>query len=416
MNKIIIIGNSAAGLSALESFRKYDKTSEVTIISKEGTTPYSRVLLPYILREKIPYRCLELRSEDYFRDLNARCVMDEVVRIDTQDKTVYTSSQVYTYDKLFIATGSYAVAPPIQGIRSEGIFHMWTKSDLDQLIPYFEKSKRVCVMGSGFVALQAAWAARCRGMQVTVVELMNRIMPNVLDEHGAGILSRNIQKKGVDLLTGANTKSFERLSDGSFKVHVEGKKDIPADFIIVGTGVRPNIRFLEGSGIQTDRGILVDSHMMTNIQDVYAGGDVAAGPTIFGEEHFIHALWPTAGEMGQIAGENMAGVKREYEGSLNMNVTEMYGVTVASMGRFNDEEIDESYVFNEDEGYGYLKICYSKGLLIGACLVGSSDAVKIFGKLRPLIRRKEKVNCDAKGIYDYLNKETFKKVVLGEAI
>lgn len=412
--KVIIIGNSASGLSAFENFRKYDKNSEVTIISKEGVIPYSKVLLPYVLRKKLPYSSLSIRTDDYFLNLKANRVCDEVVKIDTSINTVYTKNNTYNYDKLLIATGSYAVMPPIEGIKNEGIYNMWTKSDLDHLTPYFEKSKSVCIIGSGFVALQAAWAARYRGLEVTVIELMDRIMPNVLDKKGAEILSKKIIEKGVKLFTSTSTKSIEKSEAGVFNIHLDGKEDVIADFIIIGTGVRSNIEFLDGSDIAVNRGILVDSHMMTNVENVYASGDVAAGPTIFGEVNFIHALWPTACEMGRVAGENMAGLKTEYEGSLNMNVTEMYDVTVASIGKFNDADIDDAYYFSEDAGYGYLKICYKDGLIAGACLVGSSDAVSILGKLRPLIKKKEKISHEAKDINNYINKETFNKVFLGE--
>lgn len=410
MNRVIIIGNSASGLSALENFRKHDRTSDVIVITKEGNEPYSRVLIPYILRKKIAYSGLNICESDYFEKYHAELVCDEVIGIDTEKQQVKTVNGLYQYNQLLIATGSHAVSPPIEGIHQEGIFHMWTKSDLDCLIPHFDRCKQLCIIGSGFVALQAAWAARCRGLEVVVVELMDRIMPNVLDEKGAQLLTEKIKESGVVLHTSTNTKSFEKLEDGTFTVHLMDKEAVAADFIIVGTGVRPNVEFLKGSGIQAERGIYVDSHTMTNVQNVYASGDVAAGPTIFGEANQIHALWPTACEMGKIAGENMAGIGSQYEGSLNMNVTEMFGVTVASMGKFNDSEVDQSYVFDEDAGYEYFKICYKDGLLVGGCLVGNSEGVKILGKMKPLIQKKEPVDCEPTDIYNYLNKAIFDKV------
>ena len=410
MKKIVIIGNSAAGLSALENFRKHDQESQVTVISKEGKLPYSRVLIPYILRKKISYAGIHICPEDYFEKYHAEMICDEVIGIDIEKQTVKTEQTEYPYDELLIATGSYAVSPPIEGINQEGVFHMWTQSDLDHLIPYFDHSKKVCVIGSGFVALQAAWAARYRGLDVVVLELMDRIMPSVLDEEGARLLTEKIREKGVNLRTGVSTQRFEKMDDGTFKIHLAGGEEIEADFVIVGTGVRSNIGFLKDTDIQTERGILVDSHMRTNIPNIYAAGDVAAGPTTFGDEHLIHALWPTACEMGKTAGKNMAGIDFEYEGSLNMNVTEMYGVTVASMGKFYDADADQTYVFDETAGYGYLKICYKDDKVVGACLVGSSDAVKIFGKMRPIIRKKESIECKPEEIFDYINKTTFNEM------
>lgn len=326
---IVIIGNSAAGLSALQAFRKHDKESHVTILSKEGTIPYSRVLLPYVLRGKLSYDKMSIHTADFFKEYNAECIEATVTSIDPEKKLVICGDTSYPYDKVLIATGSYAVDPPIQGVQQEGIYHMWTKRDVDYLAPCFDKYKRVVVIGSGFVALQAAWAAKFRGLEVTVIELMSRIMPSVLDTKGAEILTQKIHDCGVTLHTDTVTEKIEKQTDGSFLVHLKDKEAIPADFIIVGTGVRPNTQFLENSGVIVERGIPVDKHMETNIADIYAAGDVAAGPTTFGDENMIHALWPTAVEMGEVAGINMASKPFEYQGSLNMNVTQMYDVTVA---------------------------------------------------------------------------------------
>lgn len=406
---VVIIGNSAAGLSALQSFRKYDKNSNVVMISKEGIIPYSRVLIPYVLRGKLSYDKMSIRTNDFYKKYNAECVQGEVEKIDSQNKEIIlTDGTKYPYDKVLVATGSYAVKPPIPGINEDGIYNMWTKDDTDKLLPCFDKYKKVVVIGSGFVALQAAWAARYRGLDVTVIELMDRIMPSVLDEKGAKILTQKIHDSGVVLHTGTVTEKLEKLEDGTFMVHVKDKPSIPADFIIVGTGVRPNTQFLDGSGVTVDRGIPVDKYMQTNVEDIYAAGDVAAGPTTFGDEHMIHALWPTAVEMGQIAGANMAGKQLEYQGSLNMNVTQMYDVTVASMGKFNNQDIARGYEFDESEN-GYVKVCYDeKDLLIGGCIVGDSEAVHLLGKMRPLIRKKQKVDCVPEKIEHYMEIETFK--------
>ena len=157
---IVIIGNSAAGLSALQNFRKVDKDSKVVMISKEGFLPYSRVLLPYVLRGKLPNEGMTIRTQDYFERLHAECVEGTVTKLDAQAHKVFLEDgRSFDYDKLLIATGSYALTPPIEGAHQEGVCNMWTKADVDKLMPKFQNSKRAVVIGSGFVALQAAWAA-----------------------------------------------------------------------------------------------------------------------------------------------------------------------------------------------------------------------------------------------------------------
>jgi len=407
--KVVIIGNSASGLAAAKAFRKYDKHSELTIISKEAGPAYSRVLLPYVLRGKVEYNNLFIREEKYYVENNIQYIEDEVIAIHVEEKSLTLSkNDKIKYDKLLIATGSYAVAPPIEGLKNQGVYHMWTKADLDQLIPLFNTKKSVMVLGSGFVALQAAWAAKYRGLDVNVIEIAERVMPSVLDVAGAKLITEKIKDSGVNLYTKTVTERIEKLEDGSFIIHLKDKEAVKADFIIVGTGVRSNMQFIEGTGIEHDRAIFVDEYMQTNIEGIYSAGDVAAGPTTFGDEHLTHALWPTAVEMGEVAGANMAGKSIRYRGSLNMNVTQMYHVTVASMGLFNDDHIDRSYVFDMNKYKGYIKICFKNDFVVGACLVGESESVKLFGKLRTIIRKEIKADCEPEKLESFLDIKIFK--------
>ena len=407
--KTVIIGNSAAGLAAIRSFRKYNKTDELVLISKEGGLAYSRVLLPYVLRGKLSYESLTIKDENFYIENKVTYLETEVLSVNDEKKVLTLADGTeLEFNQLIIATGSNAVAPPITGIKAEGIYHMWTKADVDQLLPLFETKKSLAVIGSGFVALQGAWSAKVRGLDVNVIEIMDRIMPNVLDEQGAQILTKKIAESAVTLHTSTVTEKIEKLSDGSFKIHLKDKEPILADFIIVGTGVRCNIAFLESSNIVCDRAVLVDAQMRTNVQDIFAAGDVAAGLTTFGDVHRVHALWPTAVEMGEIAGANAAGKSLEYSGSLNMNVTQMYHATVASMGMFNQQDIDDYYVFDAKECGGYLKVCHKDGLVVGACLIGESESVKLFGKLRTIIRKKMKTDCHPSKLENYLDIKIFR--------
>lgn len=407
--RVVIVGNSAAGLAAAKTFRKYDKTSELVIVSKEKGLPYSRVLLPYVLRGKLSYDKIFIRGEAYYTDNNITYIEDAVTSIDTKSKElVLEENDRLSYDKLLLATGAHAVAPPIDGIKEEGVYHMWTRADLDALGPLFDTKKSVVVLGSGFVALQAAWSAKYRGLDVKVIEIADRVMPSVLDAAGGKLIAEKIAESGVELFTETVTQKIEKMDDGSFTIHLKDKEAIKADFMIVGTGVRSNIQFLDGADITYERAILVDEYMQTNVEGVYSAGDVAAGPTTFGDKHLTHALWPTAVEMGEVAGANLAGKKIAYRGSLNMNVTQMYDVTVASMGLFNDDHIDESFVFDVKKYDGYMKVCYKDGLVVGACLVGDSDAVKLFGKLRTIIRKGIKADCQPEKLENFLDIKIFR--------
>ena len=389
--EIIIIGNSAASLNAVKSFRKYDKSSKITMISKEPGPAYSRVLLPYFLRNKLTYDKLFLVNDNFYQELNIyTCFGYEVVRIDAENhKVELDNGTILNYDKLLISSGATPVKPPIEGLEGPGIYHMWTLADALNLESYYQDGRRVLILGSGFVSLQAAWSAVKRGMKVNIYELASRIMPQVLDEKGAKVLEKNIIKCGINLKTNTCTEKIERNHDGTMTVYAKGLKPQIVDLIIVGTGVCPNLDFLKESKIKTDKGILVNERMETNLAGIYAAGDVAQGPTSFGGKNIIHALWPTAVEEGKVAGANMSGVEASYKGSLNMNVTEMFGITVASIGRFieGDNDIAKEYYYPKNNRY--IKLVYSGDIPVGGIVIGNSEDVELLGLMRPLIRFKK---------------------------
>lgn len=401
--KLVIIGNSAAALNAIEKIRKYDKDLKIVVISKEKRRAYSRVLLPYYLRGKFKAReNLYIRDEIYYEELNIEYIEDEVVKLDDSNKKLLLrNGGNISFDKLLITTGSSPFKPPIKGLDNDGIYHMWTFEDAVKLEPYFKKGNKVLILGSGFVSLQAAWAALVKGLDVYVYELMPRIMPRVLDDKSAGILMEQMIKLGVDLKLKISTQEIKKLENGKLKVCAKGKDDVIVDFIIVGTGVRPNIKFIRNTSIEIDRGILVNEYMETSVKDIYAAGDVTQGPTVFGEKYIIHALWPTAVEQGKIAGTNIIGNREAYGGSLNMNVTQMFDITVASIGNFNEEETSQVWMYDLGEK-GFFKVVLEDKVPVGASLVGKSELVEFLGILRPIIRKKVEINCQRDNLFEYL--------------
>jgi len=390
---LVILGNGAAGLSALSRFRAIDTDSQLTLISAESETAYSRVLLPYYLRRKIPYENLFIRRPEDYEKLGVKTEFGVgVSRVDTEaSKLTLENGRSVDYDKLLIATGSRPFLPPIEGLAGTNVVHLWTLRDTEQLDTLFQPGRRALVLGSGFIALQAAWAAQQRGLQVTVYELLPRIMPTVLDGRGAELLQRIVEEHGIEVRTGIQTEGVDRSKTGVLTVHSKNHPPLEVDLIIVGAGVRPNIEFLSGSPVRIDRGILVDEYMQTNVSGIYAAGDVARGPTSFGETHQTHALWPTAVEHGTIAGENLAGRRIPYQGSLNMNVTEMFGITVASMGKFIEEAGDSPHLTGEPGSSRYLKIVLREGVPVGAVAMGGAEDAVILGRLRPWIRNRRRL-------------------------
>ena len=333
---VVIIGNSAAGLSALESLRRRDRAATVTVVSREGARPYSRVLLPYYLRGRIPHAGVFIRPEDYYERLDARTAFGEVVeRVDAEEhEVVLGDGRAIAYDRLLVATGSRAAAPPIEGLAGPGVQGFWTLDDAERLDRDLRPGARLMVLGAGFVALQAAWAAHRRGAAVTVVELEGRILPRVLDEEAARLLRAHIERAGVRIATNVCIAGVERAC-GELCCTAAGADTYQADIVIVATGVRPNDGLLPEAVSAQGPGLEVAPTMETAVADVFAAGDVARAP-LSGGAAGVLALWPVAVAQGRVAGANLAGAGLEYEGGLSANVTEMFGVTVASVGRFEE--------------------------------------------------------------------------------
>jgi NAD(P)H-nitrite reductase large subunit len=391
---LAIVGNSAAALSALDSFRERDQTSSVTLVCDEAGPAYSRVLLPYYLRRKLTYDALFIRQMDYYARQDAGTVFGaRVERVDAATRKLeLADGRSLGFDQLLLATGSSPARPPIPGLDGAGVYSLWTVDDAARLDPLFRVGARVLVLGSGFVALQAAWAARERGLAVTVVELDGQILPRVLDGAAARILHEQLLACGVNVHTGTRTDGLETDRRGQVHVSAGGLSPFSVDAVIVATGARPNDGLLPECLEPGEPGIPVAATMETLVDGVFAAGDVTRGPTAAGGPREIHALWPTAVEQGKVAGANLAGAGLVYGGSLSMNVTEMFGLTVASLGRFVEDEADDVSEWRDLAGIDYLKVVSRAGVPVGAISLGEPEGAALLGRLRPFVRQKRAVN------------------------
>ncbi len=387
---VAIVGNSAAALSALESYRERDLTSPVTLVCGEPGPAYSRVLLPYYLRRKLSYDGLFIRRmHDYARLRAATEFGAHVERVDLATRQLeLADGRRLGFDRLLLATGSSPARPPIPGLDGPGVYTLWSLDDAVRLEPVFRDGARVMVLGSGFVALQAAWAARQRGLQVIVVELLEQILPRVLDAAAARILHEQLVAHGVDVRTGTRTDGLETERRGMVRVSTGGASPFTVDAVIVATGARPNDGLLPECLEPGAPGIPVADTMETSVAGVFAAGDVTRGPTAAGGPREIHALWPTAVEQGRVAGANLAGAGVSYAGSLSMNVTEMFGLTVASLGRFVEGDGDDVFESRDLAGIRYLKLVSRAGVPVGAISLGEPEGAALLGRLRPFVRQK----------------------------
>ncbi len=390
---MVIIGNSAAGLSALEAFRNRDRDSKVIMIDREPVLAYSRTITPYFIMGGVKQEeDLFLRTKDYYKDFGVKTLFgEEALGIDMRFREVLLDSgKKEPFDLLLIATGSSPIKPKMQGAKPEGIGVLRSLADAKYLKEMKPKVKKVLFLGGGLVSLQTLQAMFTRSGQYTLVVKSDQIFSQTMDRDGAEMIENHLKKMGVQIIKGKEVVRLKGVK-GSRVAILDDGQEIEADFIFAGKGVRPNIDFLRGSGIKSRNGIFVNDRMETNVEGVYAAGDVALAADFFSKENVSYGLWPSAVEQGEIAGKNMAGQKEIYPGNLRMNVTRIFAIPIASIGEVRSSKVAESLVRKDEKRNIYRKICLDeKGILIGAILINQVDDL---GVLHGLIRGRKEIGA-----------------------
>lgn len=393
MTDYVILGSSAAGLTAIDAIRERDKDGHITLVSKEPGPAYSRVALPYILSNEKKLSQITLQTDEYFSANDIETVIGVgATALDSSAKTLtLENGRTIGYDKLLIATGSAPRVPPVSGIEDANVCYHWTLADTRKLERQMTGAKSCFVIGAGFISLLTVSAlVKVAGLKYTVVEMADQVMPQLLDRTAGEALEDGMRDKGIDVLLGESVTSIERRN-GGYGVSLNSGKTYDADMIVCGTGVRPNVDFLRDSEIDIASGILTNDRQETNVAGVYAAGDCAEGVDFLSGERVVHAIWPTAIDQGRVAGANMAADSATYPGSLSWNVTELFGISSASVGEFRDRDGLESIVFHNPSANVYRKLLLDGGRIVGAVVIGRSEHIQDLGVVQAMIRRKTDV-------------------------
>jgi len=386
----VIIGAGPAGVIAAESLRRLDKSADITIIGEEKEPPYSRMALPYFLVKQIDEAGTFLRkTRGHYQALNINVLQQKVTSIKSELKTlILQNGDHIRFDKLLLATGSHPVKPPIPGIDLPGIHNCWTLADARNIAANARPGTHVVLMGAGFIGCIILEALVKSGAELTVIEMGKRMVPRMMNEKAGGLIQKWCSDKGVSIHTQTMITAFER-NTGGLSVKLSNGVTIDADFVVSAAGVKANIDFLAGSGIQVEQGILVDRHLQTNIKDVYAAGDVAQGLDFSTGSHSVQAIQPTATDHGLLAAKNMAGATEAlHQGSVNMNVLDTMGLIACSFGLWMGTENGDSVERYHPKQYRYINLQFDGDYLVGATAIGLTQHV---GVLRGLIQSKIKL-------------------------
>jgi len=298
-------------------------------------------------------------------------------KLDTAARTCTLDDGTTTieYDDCLIATGSRAVRPPVPGADGPGIHSFWTLEQARGVIAGITPGTRVVMVGAGFIAFTILNAILARGAKLTILEIAPRILPRMVDETCAGIVQTWLGQHGVTVKAGVTVTKVEEAR-GVRKLHLKKGAPITADLVIMATGIRTNLEWLAGSGIDlTDGGqggVPVDDHLRTSAPTVYAAGDVARGRNLVTGAPEVHAIEPTAQEHGRVVGANMAGRDVAYRGSLLMNIVEVCHLDVASFGQWDDPGAEVITGARPDRS-AYRKLLFRDGRLTGAMLCGRAE-------------------------------------------
>jgi len=340
MRKIVIVGGVAAGASAAARLRRLDEQVEIVLLERGPYVSYANCGLPYHLGQVIPEResLLVMTPERLKARFNMDVrVLSEVTAIDPQAKslTVRThDGQTYTetYDKLLLAPGSSPVMMNLPGSDDPAILRLWTIPDMDAVLKRVDAgAKRAVVVGAGFIGLEVAENLRLRGLDVTIVELVDQVLPTV-DKEMSSYLAQELINHGVHLELGRKVTAFKR--SGDLKAVLDDGRELAADFVIMSVGVKPNSELAQAAGLQVGprKHIIVNAELQTSNPDIYAAGDaIEVVDPITGLQTAIPLAGP-ANKQGRIVADNLAGGHSTYRGTFGSAILKVGNLTAASIG------------------------------------------------------------------------------------
>ena len=358
--KYLIIGGSIAGLSCARKTRELEKDSEVVVLSEEGR-PYAKMALPYLLEGE---RDIWLEVPAGVEFLGNK----KVTNISPDEKKVITEQgEEFIFDKLLVASGAGAAVSEFEGSASPAVFTVRNLSDIQGIQNRLKKArkKKVIISGAGLVSMEMGDAVQKLGFTPLFLISSQKVFSMILDDAGSEVVTKDLKEKGAEIHFGESIKVIETRGE-EVVVETQSGKEFTGDVVIIGKGASPNTAFLASSGIEVDRGVIVNDFLETNKKGIFAAGDVCQGYDMVYEEKRVNALWPVAIEQGEHAAMNMTHFRIPYKGSVARNIVTAFGNTIFTAGLSRGNEL-ETYQRREKKSYS--KIVVRDGRLVGAIFI-----------------------------------------------
>ncbi|MCM1958918.1 nitrite reductase small subunit NirD [Acinetobacter modestus] len=369
--KLVLIGNGLAGMRCLEDLLDMAPDRyEVTVIGEEPWGNYNRIMLSPVLSGEKTIEDIMLHPHAWYSDKGIKFIADDpAIKIDRTRKTVHTEKgETVDYDRLIIATGSKPFIPPVQGIDLKGVISFRDIYDVNTMIKYCETKKNAVVIGGGLLGLEAAYGLKQRGMNVTVLHLMDRIMERQLDGRASRMLRHSIEEKGIKIITEANTEALIGKNGHVSQIRLKDGTLLDADLVVFAVGIRPNITLAQSAGLRCNRGILVNDTMQTFDPSIYAVGEcIEHRNQTFG---LVEPLWGQAFICATHLAEHGSLTFKSPTVPTQLKVS---GVDVFSAGNFEPKEDYEDIILNDEKRHIYKRIIIQKDKVIGAVLFGDTE-------------------------------------------
>ncbi|MCB2341372.1 NAD(P)/FAD-dependent oxidoreductase [Clostridium estertheticum] len=399
--RYVVIGASAAGISGAKTLRMLDYNAEIILVSKDENV-YSRCILHHYISGHRNIKGLDFTEKDFFKKNNIKWIKGvEVTGLNDGEKNLSLSNgDILTYDKLLISSGASAFIPPIENLRqASNVVGLRNLEDAIIIREQAKKVKNVVVLGAGLVGIDALSGLIDSGVNISLIEMSKKILPLQLDKYTSKVYEDKFKENGVNLKLDVKAEKLiidENKNPKSLLLNTG--EEVPCELVIVATGVRSNVGFIENSRVETDRfGLIINEKGETNIEGVYGGGDVTGR----------NPIWPTAVKEGIIAANNMFGnemIMTDFFGS--KNTMNFVGIATMSLGMI--EPTDETYIEEvKIDGSNYKKIIHKDGKIYGSIIQGD---LSYSGILTQLIREKIDISKVKKPLFeidysDFFNEE-----------
>lgn len=381
--KIFIIGAGAAAYRFIHTYRSINTEDEIEVFSKESTPFYNRVLLPEYVNETLLWKDLQKFDElSEFSKLGVKIHLNKSIQsLDKKNKIITDQlGDTFQYDKLIIATGSRPFVPTDVPIHFEGVFTMRNKKNADDLKQYLDyKEGKVIIVGGGLLGLELAASLKEINIEVTVIQLANRLMDRQLDPTASELLLNHCEDKGIEVLLNDQVQTIEKQSDKLYRAKLKGGRTLESNAIVYAIGTRPNIEIGKEAGLKTSRGLTVNEYLQTSDIDIFAMGEIAEF------DNMMNGTTAGAEEQADVCARYISGdLLSRYTGTLPMNILKFADLSLCSLGVIDVPQKSKGYeeIILLDKAQAFYKKCIIKDdKLVGTILLGDKAEFADYKKL-----------------------------------